>query len=148
MNIIPDLVLTAVLMAPFLVLVFGLNLILFKPMLAYLDARAHATVGARKEAEALQARAGERLNEWEQALARAQAEVADYRAQRRQVAQAHYQRIVAEARVQADTRLSEALAALRADTATARAELDGTARVLSRDVANRVLGRQIPQLEA
>ena len=68
MNIIPDLVLTALLMAPFLVLVAGMHFILYKPMLAYLDARANATVGARKEAEELQARAASRLNEWEVAL--------------------------------------------------------------------------------
>ncbi len=148
MNIIPDLVLTAALMVPFLVLVAGMHFILYKPMLAYLDARAHATVGARKEAEALQAKAGARLGEWEAALARAQAEVTEYRAQRRAAAQATYQKIVAEARVVADARLADALTALRAEAAVARTELDGAARVLSRDVADRVLGRALPQVEA
>ncbi|MFN7143513.1 MAG: ATP synthase F0 subunit B [Myxococcota bacterium] len=148
MNIIPDLVLTVCLMFPFLVLVAGMHLILYKPMLAYLDARAAATVGARKEAEELQARAASRLNEWEVALAKAQAEVADFRAQRRQVAQGQYQRIVAEARAAADTRLADALASLRTEATAARAELDGTARALAGDVAVRVLGRPLPQMEA
>lgn len=148
MNIIPDLVLTAVLMAPFLALVAGMHFILYKPMLAYLDARAGATVGARKEAEALQARAGDRLAEWEAALARAQAEVTEFRSQRRAQAQAQYQRIVAEAREAAEARLGAALAALRDETVAARSELDGQARALSRDVAVSVLGRPLPQVEA
>lgn len=148
MNIIPDLVLTALLMVPFLVLVAGMHFILYKPMLAYLDARGTATVGARKEAEALQARASERLAEWEAALAKAQAEVTEFRAERRAEAQANYQRIVAEARAAAESRLAEALATVRAESSAARAELEGQARLLSRDVAVSVLGRPLPQLEA
>lgn len=148
MNIIPDLVLTAWLMAPFLVLVAGMHFILYKPMLAYLDARANATIGARTEAEALQAQAGSRLGEWEAALAKAQAEVTDFRGQRRAAAQTEYARIVADARGAADRRITDALTTLRGETVIARGELAGTAQALSREVAVSVLGRPLPQVEA
>lgn len=148
MNIIPDLVLTATLMVPFLVLVAGMHFILYKPMLAYLDARAAATVGARKEAEALQASASSRLAEWEAALAKARLEVADYRAQRRAAAQAQHARIVADARAAAESKIGQSIEVIRAEAATARQELEATSRALSRDVASQVLGRPLPQVEA
>ncbi len=148
MNIIPDLMLVFWLMWPFLALVAGLQVILYKPMIAYLDARADATVGARKEAEALQAQAATRLAEWEAALTRARLEVTDFRAQRRAAAQAQHARIVAEARAEAEARIAQAIGVIRVEASAARAELDGTSRALSREVANQVLGRSIPQLEA
>jgi F0F1-type ATP synthase membrane subunit b/b' len=148
MNIIPDLVLVGTLMVPFLVLVAGLHFVLYKPMLAYLDARAHATVGARKEAESLQAQAAVRLAEWEAALAKARLEVTDFRAQRRAAAQAQHARIVGEARGVAEAHLSQAIEVIRAEATAARSELDATSRALSREVAAQVLGRALPQLEA
>ncbi|MDP2315165.1 MAG: ATP synthase F0 subunit B [Pseudomonadota bacterium] len=148
MNIIPDLVLVGTLMVPFLVLVAGLHFILYKPMLAYLEARANATVGARKEAEALQGKAAARLAEWDAALAAARLEVTDFRAQRRAGAQALHARVVAEARGAAEAHLSQAIAGIRAEADAARNELDATSRALSREVAAQVLGRPLPQLEA
>jgi F-type H+-transporting ATPase subunit b len=148
MNIIPDLVLTAWLIPPFLVLVFGMQAILYKPMIAYLDARQNATVGARKGADELRARASERLGEWEAALAKANGEVADFRAQRRAVAQAKYQQIVAEAKAASETRIEAALEGIRGEAAAARGGLDREARALSQDVAVRVLGRPVAQVEA
>ena len=148
MNIIPDLVLVGTLMVPFLVLVAGLQFILYKPMLAYLDARAEATVGARKEAEALQGKATARLAEWEAALVKARQEVAEFRALRRSEAQGKHARVVADARAAAEARIGQAIAVIRAEADAARTELDATSRALSREVATQVLGRPLPQLEA
>ncbi|MES2638802.1 MAG: ATP synthase F0 subunit B [Myxococcota bacterium] len=148
MNIIPDLWLVIWLMIPFLVLVTGLHFILYKPMLAYLDARADATVGARKEAEALQAKATARLAEWEAALAKARLEVTEFRAGRRAAAQGQYARVVADARAAAEAHIGQAIAVIRTEADTARTELDATSRALSREVATQVLGRPLPQLEA
>lgn len=148
MNIIPDLWLVFWLMWPFLALVAGLHFILYKPMLAYLDARADATVGARKEAEALQAKATARLAEWEAALAKARQEVAEFRALRRSDAQGKHARVVSDARAAAEAHIGQAIAVIRAEADTARTELDATSRALSREVATQVLGRPLPQLEA
>lgn len=148
MNIIPDLVLVFWLMWPFLALVAGLHFILFKPMIAYLDARAEATVGARKEAEALQARATTRLAEWEAALAQARQEVSEFRALRRSAAQSKHAGVVAEARAAAEVRIGQAIAVIRVEAEAARTELGATSRALSQEVATQVLGRPLPQLEA
>lgn len=147
-NIIPDGPLVVTQALPFLVLVAGLHFILYKPMLAYLDARSHATIGARKEAEVLQARAAARLAEWDAALARAQAEVTEYRSQRRAAANVGYQRVIAEARGAADAHIQGAVAALRVEADTARAELQASSLALSREVAVRVLGRPLASIEA
>ena len=148
MNIIPDLILVVTQVVPFLVLVAGLHFILYKPMLAYLDARAHATIGARKEAEVLQARAAARLAEWDAALARAQAEVTEYRSQRRAAANQGHQRVIAEARGAAEAHIHQAVAVLRSEADTARAELHASSLALSREVAVRVLGRPLATIEA
>lgn len=149
MNIIPDLTLTLVQMAPFLVLLVGLHFILFKPLVAYLEEREQATDGARKEAAALQQQAAAALARWEQELAKAQAEVTEFRAGRRQVAQQAYQAIVAEARKQAEARIAEATAQIRAEATAARAGLAPAAQALSADVAAKVIGRPLqPSVEA
>jgi F-type H+-transporting ATPase subunit b len=148
MNIIPDLMLTAANMLPFLVLVAGLQMILYKPMLDYLEARRHATIGARKEAEELQAKAAARLAEWEAALGRARNEVAEYRGQRRSAANVKYQKIVADARAVSEAHIAQAVTTIQDEAKVARGELAGAARTLSRDVATQVLGRPLTSLEA
>jgi F-type H+-transporting ATPase subunit b len=147
MNIIPDLVMVAWQMAPFLVLMVGLNLILFKPMVAYLHERAHATEGARHEAHDLVAKAEARLAEWEQAMAKARNEVTELRSARRAAANVEYQQILAAARAEADKRISAATAGLKMEADRARVELEGNARALAQDVATQVLGRPV-QVEA
>lgn len=148
MNIIPDPLLVALQMLPFLALMLGLRAILFKPMLDYLDERATATVGSRKEAEGLQERAGTLLTQWEAAIAKAHGEIADFRAARRAVANQEYQRVIAEARREAESRISDAVLVIRGEAALAREELRGASRLLAGDVVAQVLGRPTAQMEA
>lgn len=148
MSIIPDPILAAIQLLPFLVVVFGLNAIIWKPMLAYLEERDHATVGARKHAEELAARAAARLAEYEAALTRANAEVTDYRSKRRADAQKVYTATIADARSASEKRVSEAVARVRADAESARAEVLPAARALAADVAGQVLGRPVAPVEA
>ncbi|MFZ5482323.1 MAG: ATP synthase F0 subunit B [Myxococcota bacterium] len=143
MNIVPDLAMVAWQMAPFLTLMVGLHFLLLKPMLGYLHEREHVTEGAKHEAHELAAKAEARLGEWEQAMAKARAEVVELRSARRADANAEYQRIVGAARAEADKRVAEATGALRGEADTARAELKGNARALAQDVATQVLGRPV-----
>jgi F-type H+-transporting ATPase subunit b len=149
MNIIPDPVLVVVQMVPFLALMLGLHVILFKPMLAYLDERAHATAGARHEADKLSAATTALVTRWETAIAAAQSEIADLRAQRRAAANAEYQRVVSDARRAAEARIADAAIVIRNDAARAREELRASSRTLAGDVVRQVLGRPADfQLEA
>jgi F-type H+-transporting ATPase subunit b len=149
MNIIPDPFLALLQVVPFLVLMAGLHAILFKPMLAYLHDRTHATVGARKDAQALSEKADARLAELEAALARARSEVADLRAARRADAQRAYQAVITEARQAADLQIGDAVDVIHGEATQAREQLDAHARTLARDIASQVLGRPlVTQLEA
>ena len=148
MNIIPDLTLVAVQLVPFLVLMMGLHVILFKPMLAYLDECQAATAGARHRAEELQAKANERVAQWEQAIAKARSDIAELRSGRRAQANGEYQGIVAASRKAAEARVGEAAAVIRAEASAARSELQAQSRVLAGDVATKVLGRPLAGLEA
>jgi F-type H+-transporting ATPase subunit b len=144
MNIVPDLVLVVLQALPFLVLIFGLNAIIFKPMIAYLAERGVATEGARKEAEALQERAELKAQQWDSALQRAHDEVVEFRGAKRAEAQGAYAKRMAVARKDADSRVSQALAGVAAEAEQARAQLAPMSRGLAAAMASRALGRELP----
>jgi F-type H+-transporting ATPase subunit b len=143
MDIFPDPMLVLVQLAPFLVLLAGLHVILFKPTLDYLEARQAATDGARAEAARLQGSSGAALDRYEQALTAARAEIAELRASRRAEANAVHARRVAQARAAAEAETRAAVERLRGEVETARTELPGRARTLAADMAERVLGRPL-----
>lgn len=148
MSIIPDPILAALQFVPFLVLIFGLNVILWKPMLAYLEEREHATSGARKRAEELSTRASGRMSEYEAALGRAQAEVTEYRSKRRADAQRLHAAEVAAARAEAEGRVGEAVGRVRREADAARIGLRADAEGLARDIAAQVMGRPLGAQES
>jgi F-type H+-transporting ATPase subunit b len=148
MHLFPVPVLVVVQLAPFLVLMVGLHFLLFKPMIAFLDERRAATVGARAEAERLQSQAGDQVGRYEAALAAARGTIAELRGARRAEANAAYQAAVSAARSEADAQVAVAVDRIRAETKSARAELGGAARVLADDVAAKVLGRPVSSVEA
>ncbi len=141
MNIVPDLPLVLAQLAPLFVLMFGLNTLLFKPMLSYLAERRQVTEGVAHEAAAVAERADARVKEWEQLMARARGEIAELRASRRATANANYQDIVSAARRESEARLAQGLADLRRDAEAARAELRPQAQVVAALMTARVLGR-------
>ena len=143
MNIIPDLSLVLAQFVPFLVVIFGLKIILFDPMLAYLHERNAATKGVRHDAESLAAKAEEKVARYEAALEKARQQITELRAAKRAEANAEYQRIVAEARKQAEARVSGALVQLQADAEVARRGLAASADSLAFDIAQQVLGRKL-----
>ncbi len=143
MNIIPDPVLVAVQILPFLALMAGLHVILFKPMLAYLEQRHAATAGARAEAEKLQADSGAALDKVEATLAAARGEIAERRASTRATANAAHAEKVAAARSATDAQVAEALVRIREEAATARAQLGSDAGALANDMARQLLGREL-----
>lgn len=147
MNIVPDLPLVLVQIAPLLVLMFGLNTILFKPMLAYLAERKHVTDGVKNEAEAVAARADARVKEWEAAMDRTRGEIVDVRAARRAAANARYQEIVTSARRESEQQVMAALTQLRSETEAARAQLRPQAQAVAAMMTDRILGRS-PRAEA
>ncbi len=143
MNIIPDPILAIIQVVPFLVLVAGLHVIIFKPMLDYLHDRGAATVGAKHDAQALMKQAEAKATDYEGQLAKVRAELTEYRAGLRAAAHKVHAGQVAEARRESDENLQGALAGVHAEAAIARQAVSGMAKELSGDIVQSVLGRAV-----
>jgi F-type H+-transporting ATPase subunit b len=143
MEIVPDPVHVALLMAPFACAAIALHLILWKPLLAWMDERDATSDKARREAAELDAAAADQLARIEARLHDARAHVATLRQAARARAQTQEAEIVAAARTSAESRIDEALAGIRTEQNAAAASLRETSAGLARDVASRVLGRQV-----
>jgi F-type H+-transporting ATPase subunit b len=143
MQIIPDPAFAAAMALPFVVTLLALWQLLFVPYRRFLDERDEATVGARHEAEAITARAEDRMGELEARLAKAREEAAAIRATHRASATEREQQVIEQARRAAEASIGDALQQIGAEAQAARATLRDTAGALSTDIAGRVLGRAV-----
>lgn len=142
MSVIPDWKLVLLQAIPFLVTVVALHHIIFKPMLAYLEARTRAIEGGREEGRRLQEQVAERLAVYEEKLAEARAQVSELRSRKRAEALAEYDRRLAAARAAAETRVNDALAEISEACEAARLQLRRSANELADRIAGQVLGRR------
>ena len=128
---------------PFLLTLMALHAIIFKPMLAYLEAREAAIANGRKEAERLNADAAEKIEALERQLTASRANASQHLAQGRAKAQAELEGVLSAARAEAESTTTAAVAALRADAELARAQLSSTTQDLATRVTAAVLGRSV-----
>jgi len=143
MVIIPDPILSAILLVPFLVTMVSLHFILFKPMLQYLDERNAAGEAARGETGVLLTQLDDRMAVLNERIEEARAEVGDHRSAARGRALEAEAKILKKAREEADERVQTAVKKIAGEHRLASTTLRGTAQSLSRDVASQVLGREI-----
>ena len=141
MSLVPDLTLTLLQMLPFLATMLVLNALVFKPMVAYLEDRDEATVGAKAEAADLTQQAEEKMSTYEDQLSTAKAEIQAMRAKLRATAKDEREASLAAARVDCEARLSAAVAEIQAESDVARKELAGNTAALADDITSAVLGR-------
>ena len=120
---------------------FLLNTLIFKPILAVIEARTQAVADARKMAETAAERANVTTTEYTQKLNAARSEV--YRAmdEKRRAALESRAALLSEARAIAERELADASRRLTQETDEARASLDREANVLAGAIVSRVLGR-------
>jgi len=128
---------------PFLITVFGLNMLIWKPTLALLSEREANIEGFLTEADRLQADAATRESELDGKLAEARAKAIAERNRLRAAAQTAERELIDAARAAADVRMTEARAALDAERETARKELHAGVGALSVGIASAVLGRAV-----
>ncbi|MEQ1501871.1 MAG: ATP synthase F0 subunit B [Myxococcota bacterium] len=143
MEIIPDPIHVALLTAPFLVAMVSLHLILWKPLLAYLDERDGVSTRARHEAHELEGAASEQLSKIEARLVEARLHVGSLRQQARSRALVKENEILAEARSSTDRRVEQALSQIGAEKQGAASALHASAAELSNQMAAQVLGRPV-----
>ena len=139
MHIIPELGPSIALALPFFVAFVGLYVILWRPLMSFLDEREQATDGARHEAEELAAQADERAAALEDKLQAAKRDVADLHLAARGRAQAREAEIIRAARAEAEARIAEAQTRIDTERESARAELETTAKTLSTDIVDTLL---------
>ena len=143
MQIIPDPTMVVLQVFPFLFTIVVLYFIIFKPMLAYLEDRERAMTEGREEAAALRGQIERRTQQVEQALLTARKEVAQIRARRRHEATAAYEARIQAARVEAEARVEQALAAIREEGVQVRETLRGESQSIANQIAAQVLGRHV-----
>jgi F-type H+-transporting ATPase subunit b len=142
-TIVPNLVLAAFLVIPFLVTMVALHFALFKPMYQYLEDRTKTVDDANDEAERLASAVSERLTSLDAQLASARKEVTAIRAAARERALGAEAEILDAARRNADAVVSAAVERIQKERVEAAATLRATASSLSNEMASQVLGRQV-----
>lgn len=139
MEILPDPWMLFLQAVPFTLTMWMLHTVLYKPMVAYLEDRDEAIYGSRRDAEALQAKAQQKLEEYESALAAARTEATSARAEARREALAEREKKVAAAREEAETKISEAASTIANEQEQAAKELERIATSLAEDISLTVL---------
>jgi len=117
--------------------------LVFAPVLKALDARAAKTRDARRDAQALSARAAELGSRYDEEMAAARAKASSARAALRSEGLQQREAVVAEARAAAGEQAEATRAQVEKDFTAARASMLAQVDDLARQVAARLLGRGI-----
>jgi len=129
-------------LAIFVILFFFLRSVVFKPVLAVLQARETATDGAKDEARDLEAQAKEKLSTFEAEMTRVRVELAADRDKLRKDGAGLERELLARARTDADAILDEAAKAIATESTKIRGEMQSRIPGLASDIAEKLLGRK------
>jgi F-type H+-transporting ATPase subunit b len=127
----------------FLTLYFFANRLLFQPYLALRERRKAGIEGARAQAEQMVASADAKLADYDKKLAVARSRANEEGRKVRAEGLAHEKDVTDRARTQAQQAIDEATAKMRTDTEAARAQLMPQAEALARQIASKLLGREV-----
>jgi F-type H+-transporting ATPase subunit b len=125
------------------VLFFACNKLLFQPYLKLREARRAGIEGAREEADRMTAEADAKLADFEKSLSAARARTAEEGRKVRIEAVAHETEVTSKAKATALAAMNSAQATVKRETETARAELMPQADALARQMASKLLGREV-----
>jgi len=148
MEILPDPWILFLQAVPFTLTLWMLHTVLYKPMVAYLEDRDEAIYGSRRDAEALQAKAATKLEEYEKALSVARTEASSARAEARRVALAEREVKVTAAKAEADQKINEAVAAISGEKELAAKELERISTGLADEITVSVLPSSSKEVRA
>ena len=132
-----------VLIVLFVLLVYPVNAILFKPIFQVLDAREEKTTGTRKRAGKIIGDAEETLAKYESAVREVRAEAEQARKSEAAAAREENATMVGAARAEAERQLERARTELEEALAQSRKTLRAGAQSLANEAASRVLGRAL-----
>ena len=130
-------------MVAFAVLVMILKPLLFDPLLKLFEERERRTEGAKLLARKMDEKAGELLQRYESELEAVRRAASEEREKLRSEGAKLEAQILAEARAEVATIVEQGRAKLEVERKALRAELSTRAPEIARDIASRVLGREI-----
>lgn len=143
MNIYPNLTLVLLQLIPFLVTIIALNVIIFKPLMQYLEERENASGGASTQAKQFNTEAEEGLEKIQNSLKEAHAIAAEKRSKAREQFMSEYNQEIYETRKAADQEFKDASIQIATEQAAASQEMKNHAESLAGDIASQALGRTI-----
>jgi F0F1-type ATP synthase membrane subunit b/b' len=132
-----------VLIVLFVILIFPLHALLFRPIFAGFDARTEKIAWTRARAEKITAQADEVLARYESSLRDAREEAEHERKERLAAARSESAEQSAAARAEAEREIERAREQIGAGLSQARESLRPQAELLAREAAARVLGRAL-----
>jgi F-type H+-transporting ATPase subunit b len=127
----------------FIIFVFVLNRLLFKPIGQVLDEREALTEGATAEARAKTRQYQSRLADYEAAIRQARTESYRRLEQERAAALEERRRLLEAAKAEAGERIEGAKASIAGESAQARAALEVESRQIAEQISRAVLGRAV-----
>jgi F-type H+-transporting ATPase subunit b len=130
-------------MAAFAILVMILRPLLFDPLLKLFEERERRTEGAKLLARKMDEKAGELLQRYEHELDSVRRAAAEEREKLRAEGAKLEAQILAEGRAEVAKLVEQGRAKLEADRKVLRGELSTRAADIARDIASRVLGREV-----
>jgi F-type H+-transporting ATPase subunit b len=130
-------------MVAFSILLIVLKPLLFDPLLKLFEERERRTEGAKLLARRMDERAGELLRRYQTELAAARKAASEERERLRGEGLKIESQILSEARTEVGKVIDEGKARIAREAATLRAELSAKSGELARDIASRVLGREV-----
>jgi F-type H+-transporting ATPase subunit b len=141
--LIPELPILLSLIALFVVFMFPLNALVFKPIFRALDERAARIAGARARADYISAEADRVLSRYQDSIRAARAEAESKRKSLVGEARVEHAQIAASARSAAERKVEQARESLKSTLEEARASLRDTTQELARTAAEQILGRPV-----
>jgi F-type H+-transporting ATPase subunit b len=139
-----DIDLTVVIQFALFLIMFAIgNAFLFQPYLKLRERRKQGIDGARAEAEKMSAQADTELADYEKKLAAARSRANEEGRKVRAEAAAHEKTVTDASRAEAQKSIDEATAKMRAETDAARLQLLPQANALARQIASKLLGREV-----
>ncbi|MAA77633.1 MAG: hypothetical protein CL916_00110 [Deltaproteobacteria bacterium] len=143
MNIIPVPTLILLQLVPFLLSIFVLYFVLFKPMLKYLDERDEKIAGAKAKVLSMQKQSAENMGVLKEKTTSLRKEINMLRSEARAKVMNEYNKTIYEARKEADKEIKENAKKIHTNQDLVRAELKMKAQEVAKTIASKTLGRSV-----
>jgi F-type H+-transporting ATPase subunit b len=127
----------------FLIMLFVLSRVVFRPYLKLKDARHAGIEGARDEAHQMQERARQVGADYDAQLTRARLRGAEERQRLRTEGAVYERQVLGAARDEAHKALESARGKIRGDATAAQRQLEDESTALSRQIVHKILGREV-----